>query len=96
MQTILDFFASHGWIVEVFLIILLTAGLRLLLKVSLDRLARQAQKTNNYWDDALVEAGRRPAGIAVWALGGKAWVERKRDWREHSSLYVMPGHLARA
>ena len=69
MQTILDFLATHGWIAEVFLIILLTAGLRLMLKVSLDRLARQAQKSNNYWDDALVEAGRRPAGIAVWALG---------------------------
>jgi MscS family membrane protein len=69
MQTIFDYFAAHGWIAEAFLIILLTAGLRLMLKVSLDRLARQAQKSNNYWDDALVEAGRRPAGIAVWALG---------------------------
>ena len=69
MQTILDFLAAHGWIAEVFLIMLLTAVLRLMLKVSLDRLARQAQKSKNYWDDALVEAGRRPAGIAVWALG---------------------------
>ena len=53
---------------EAFLIILLTAILRLVLKFSLDRLARQAQRSNNYWDDALV-GGHRPAGIAVWALG---------------------------
>ena len=69
MQTLFDYVAAHGWVVEAFLIILLTAMLRLVLKFSLDRLARQAERSNNYWDDALVEAGRKPAGIAVWALG---------------------------
>jgi MscS family membrane protein len=69
MQTLYDYVAAHSWVVEAFLIILLTAVLRLVLKFSLDRLARQAQRSNNYWDDALVEAGRRPAGFAVWALG---------------------------
>ena len=69
MQTLLDYAAAHGWVLEAFLIILLTAMLRLLLKFSLDRLAQQAERSNNYWDDALVEAGRKPAGIAIWALG---------------------------
>ena len=69
MQTLLDYAVAHGWVLEAFLIILLTAMLRLLLKFSLDRLARQAERSNNYGDDALVEAGRKPAGIAIWALG---------------------------
>ena len=66
MQTIL-FLATHGWIAEVFLIILLTAGLRLMLKVSLDRLARQAQKTIT--TGTMRSLRQAAARTAVWALG---------------------------
>ena len=53
----------------VFLIVLLTLLVRYLLKRVFDRLAKQLQKTNNLYDDAVLEAARKPIGWAVWIMG---------------------------
>jgi len=69
MDMVVEFFTTHFWVLEVFLIVLATATLRLLLKIVLDRLARQFSKTHNLYDDALLEAARKPLGWSVWVLG---------------------------
>ena len=60
---------EHTWIAQVFLVVLATAAARYAAKVLLDRFARQTEKTRNLYDDALVEALRKPAGMAVWVMG---------------------------
>ena len=61
--------AEHTWIAQVFLVVLATAAARYAAKVAIDRFARQTEKTHNLYDDALVEALRKPLGLAVWVIG---------------------------
>ena len=60
---------EHTWIAQVFLVVLATAVARYVAKVLLDRFARQTEKTQNLYDDALAEALRKPVGMAVWVMG---------------------------
>ncbi len=69
MEQILTYLSEHRWVVEVFVIILATAVIRLVAKVLFDRVAVQLAKTHNLYDDALLEAGRRPLGLAIWVMG---------------------------
>ena len=69
LKQITEFVGQPQWVVEVFLIVLATAIARLILKLVLGRLSRQLKKTSNLYDDALVDAARRPAGLAVWVFG---------------------------
>ncbi len=86
--------SENTWFLQVFLVVLVTAAARYGVKVLLDRFARQTLRTRNLYDDALVEALRKPLGLAVWVIGvswaaqvvgGKAqaeifqYVDRLRD-----------------
>ena len=61
--------STYGWAVEVFAVVLATATVRLIVKILFDRLARQLDKTHTMYDDALLEAARRPLGLGIWLLG---------------------------
>ncbi|UTW46613.1 mechanosensitive ion channel family protein [bacterium SCSIO 12696] len=54
---------------EVFLIVLLALSLGFLVNKVINRLEKQAAKTKTVWDDALIEAFRRPLVWLVWILG---------------------------
>ena len=60
---------EHTWMAQVFLVVLATAVARYGAKIALDRFARQTEKTRNLYDDALVEALRKPLGMGVWVIG---------------------------
>ena len=60
--------ASVGWLV-VFAIVFATLVLRFGAKLLFDRLARQLERTNNLYDDALLDAARKPIGWAIWSFG---------------------------
>ena len=53
----------------VFSVVLATLVLRLLARFAFDRLARQLKRTENVYDDALLEAARKPIGWAIWLFG---------------------------
>ncbi|MDG1163768.1 MAG: mechanosensitive ion channel family protein [Porticoccaceae bacterium] len=57
------------WIANLFIIVLaaLTAGY--MLNKIIDRLELQAEKSKTVWDDALIEACRKPAIWLIWILG---------------------------
>ena len=57
------------WMVEIFLIIFIALLLGMVINKMIDRLQRQAAKTKTVWDDALIEASRRPLVWLVWILG---------------------------
>ena len=57
------------WIVELFLIVLVVLSLGYILNRMIDRLEKRAAQTKTVWDDALVEASRKPLVWLVWILG---------------------------
>ena len=61
--------AGDAWGIYVFLIVFATLLLRFLVKLAFDRLARQLEKTSNLYDDAVLEAARKPIGWAIWSFG---------------------------
>jgi MscS family membrane protein len=69
LDSVVDYLVVHTWVGELFLIILVTAVVRLGVRMALDRLVVGLQKTKNAYDDALVDAGRKPLGLAVWVIG---------------------------
>lgn len=58
-----------GWVLQVFLVVFAAVTANMLAGRLLDRLGRQTAKTRNIWDDALVNAARRPLRLLVWVIG---------------------------
>jgi MscS family membrane protein len=69
IESMLDYLVGHAWVGEVFLIVLGTAMVHLCARLAFARLDRKFGKTDNIYDDALLDAGRRPLGYAVWVIG---------------------------
>ena len=69
LQDMARLVGENTWIAQVFLVVLVTAAVRYGAKVMLDRFAGQTRKTRNLYDDALIEALRKPLGIGVWVVG---------------------------
>lgn len=67
MQTI---YRNDTWVYEVFAVVLVTVFANALVRLALTRLtSRLAQRTQTYWDDALIGAAHRPLAWLVWVLG---------------------------
>ncbi len=60
---------AYPWLVEVFVLVLLTLLARYALTFFLHKLESQFKKTANLWDDAMLEAARKPLGFLVWLMG---------------------------
>ncbi len=58
-----------GWVLSAFLIILGALLLELIYRLFISHLAKLAEKTSHYWDDAVVYAGRRPISLLIWWQG---------------------------
>lgn len=57
------------WVAQLFIIVLVALSLGHLLHKVIDRLESRTAKTKTVWDDAFVEACRRPAVWLVWIIG---------------------------
>lgn len=64
-----EFIVKNGWVIETFAVVLVTAAARLVAKYFFTRLAAQFEKTRNLYDDALLEALRKPLGVGIWVIG---------------------------
>ena len=60
---------QYIWVLELFVIVVLALGLGMVINRVVDKLEVQAAKTKTVWDDALIEACRRPLIWVVWILG---------------------------
>ncbi|MEJ2592157.1 MAG: mechanosensitive ion channel family protein [Candidatus Thiodiazotropha sp.] len=58
-----------SWVVQVFVVVFGVLLLNYLLRRMLDRLHRRLSKTRTPWDDALIDATRRPLAWTVWIVG---------------------------
>ena len=57
------------WILQVFVIVLVTALVSLVVKRVLHKMTTKASLTSNRWDDVVLRAMTRPASWAVWLQG---------------------------
>ncbi|MFB3101120.1 MAG: mechanosensitive ion channel family protein, partial [Gammaproteobacteria bacterium] len=65
-----NYFSSNSWVVAtVFIVVFLTLLINFLQKRILGKLLAKLQETRIYWDDALVDAARRPLTILIWIIG---------------------------
>ncbi|MDP6374492.1 MAG: mechanosensitive ion channel family protein [Pseudomonadales bacterium] len=60
---------TAGWEVEVFAIVFATGVVHLLARIMMRHLARQLEKTQAVYDDALVDSARKPLAFAIWIIG---------------------------
>lgn len=57
------------WVYQVFAVVFSALVLAYIVKRVLDHVQRRAEQTRNIWDDALVDAARRPAWVMIWSMG---------------------------
>ncbi|HCP05564.1 MAG TPA: hypothetical protein DIT61_18980, partial [Pseudomonas sp.] len=60
---------GEAWIYHVFAVVLASLVCAYIAKRVLDHVQARAEKTRNIWDDALVDAARRPAWVLIWSMG---------------------------
>jgi len=65
-----DGFAEKGiWYSQIFIVVFLTMIVGFVQKRLMNRLYRRFHKTDLVWDDALIDALRRPVSLLIWLLG---------------------------
>ncbi|MGB5324087.1 MAG: mechanosensitive ion channel family protein [Pseudomonadales bacterium] len=61
--------AGGSWVIQVFVVVFLTLLANYLARRLFDRLEERLRQTRNPWDDALLEAARKPASLFIWVIG---------------------------
>ncbi len=69
LDSIRSLLGGQFWILEVFLVVLLVSLINFFLKRFFNRLGLRLEKTANPWDDAVLNAARRPVKLAIWVVG---------------------------
>lgn len=60
---------AQPWIVQVLLIVLATLLAKIIAQALLRRAERITRLTNSLWDDALIQAAKRPLPVMIWLVG---------------------------
>jgi MscS family membrane protein len=68
-NSLIVFLYNDSWILQVFIIVFLTLFLNWLQKRLLKQLLKKLEQTRTYWDDALIDAMRRPLSFLIWIVG---------------------------
>jgi MscS family membrane protein len=69
LESVTDLLRGEAWVGETFAIVLATAVAHFIVHHVLRRLRAQLEKTRNLYDDALLDAARRPLAWAIWLVG---------------------------
>ena len=65
----LDYVQSNDWVVQVFVIVLISLTVSFIAKRAISKLVIKLQKTKTPWDDLLMQSLRKPAAWLIWLLG---------------------------
>ncbi len=68
-ELLTSYLGDHAWAGHVFAVVLATAIVHWLARHFLHRLSGQLEKTRNLYDDALLEAARKPLAWGIWVIG---------------------------
>ncbi|MFB3116524.1 MAG: mechanosensitive ion channel family protein, partial [Gammaproteobacteria bacterium] len=64
-----NYFSSNSWVAQVFIVVFITVLINFIQKRIIEKLYAKLKNTSVYWDDALVDAARRPLTILIWIIG---------------------------
>ena len=57
------------WVLQVFIVVLAILLINFAFKIFLNKLSKRAEKTENPWDDAFIQAAWKPFRVLVWVIG---------------------------
>lgn len=60
---------AEPWLLQVFLVILVALLVSIVVQFLLRRAEKMASLTDNNWDDAIIQAAKRPLPIIIWVVG---------------------------
>ncbi len=69
LDRIIEVFTVNPWVYQVFITLVLTAVASEVRRYLFKYIARKSRKTKSMWDDALVDAIQKPAGLIIWIAG---------------------------
>ena len=69
LEFLSEYLGENAWVGQVFTVVLATAIVHWLARHFMTRLAGQLEKTQNLYDDALLDAARKPLTWAIWLVG---------------------------
>ncbi|TNF90521.1 MAG: mechanosensitive ion channel family protein [Gammaproteobacteria bacterium] len=69
LEFLTAYLGENAWVGQVFTVVLATAIVHWLARQFMARLGRQLEKTQNLYDDAVLEAARKPLAWAIWLVG---------------------------
>lgn len=59
----------NTWVYQVFAVVFLTLLISYIAGLVFDRLCRFASRSENLWDDVLLESARKPVRVLIWLIG---------------------------
>ena len=69
INQLLNFVQNNDWIVQVFLIVLISLTLSFVARRAIKKIEIKLKKTKNPWDDLLTRSLHKPVGWLIWLLG---------------------------
>jgi MscS family membrane protein len=69
MEALFTWIENNNWILHVFGIVVATVLINFIVRILLRRFMNRAKYSKNVWDDALVDACRRPLLFFLWVIG---------------------------
>ncbi|MES0327782.1 MAG: mechanosensitive ion channel family protein, partial [Gammaproteobacteria bacterium] len=69
INQLLNFVQNNDWIVQVFLIVLISLTLSFVARRAINKIEIKLQKTKNPWDDLLTQSLQKPVAWLIWLLG---------------------------
>lgn len=66
---ITNHFHENAWMIQVFVVVLFTLVIHAVSGFIFKKLMNRVEKTQNYWDNTLINAINRPLNVLVWLLG---------------------------
>ena len=78
---------AGGWITQVFIVVFVTLLINFFQKRLLNRLYAKLVQTRNIWDDALINALRRPLSLLIWVVG-IAFAAQIVEQQTHAAIFA--------
>ena len=69
IEIINNLFSEEAWIIEVFVVVMLTGFLSWILKRSYHRIISKLEQTKTFWDDIFFDALIKPLSVLIWITG---------------------------
>lgn len=92
LQSILNWLnlkQDYLWVLQVFLIVLVTLTISFFQKRLFQRLLKKFQQTDNFWDDLLIENAKKPLSWLIWLLGILYAAEIVHHYSNDAAIFVF-------